>query len=86
MFFCASQDFLIALFEISTVRENEPHHLNCEVGPSREILTVNTEILEHSCIHFYGNFRMGQALMAVLIGFPTAVIKITHLFGPLVSW
>ena len=29
---------------------------------------------------------MGQALMAVLIGFPTAVIKITYLFGPLVSW
>lgn len=86
LFFCASQDFLIALFEVSTVRENEPLYLNCEVGPSREILRVNPEILEHSCIHFYGNFRMGQVLMAILIGFPTAVIKITYLFGPLVLW
>jgi hypothetical protein len=29
---------------------------------------------------------MGQVLMAILIGFPTAVIKITYLFGPLVLW
>lgn len=47
---------------------------------------MNTEILEHSYIYFYDNFRTGQGHMATSIDFPMAVIKIAYLFGPMVLW
>lgn len=84
MFFCASQGFLIAFFELVTVGGNESLYQNCEVGPSREILRMNSKILEHSYIYFYDNFRMGQAPTAILNDFPMAVRKIAYLFGLLV--
>lgn len=87
LFFCASQGFLIAFFGLFTVGGgNEFLHQNCGVGPNREMLGMNTEILEHSCMYFYDNLEMGQAFIAILIDFPMAIMKIPCLFGLLVLW